>query len=79
MGERKDYMIISSGQQISRKVFYPLFFLKSATVGAMPVTTAMVLMMEMVASHIVALVGMHTYGCHVAVMQLCKYLLTIII
>ena len=62
-------MKISGGQQLAHPVFYPLAALHAATTGAVPVATAMVLVMQVAAALIAAPVLMHTYGCCVAAAQ----------
>jgi hypothetical protein len=62
-------MKISCGQQFAHAVFYPLITLHTAATRAMPVATAMILVMHVFASFIVAPVMMHTYGCCMATAQ----------
>jgi len=52
-------MKISGGQQLAHPVFYPLAALHAATTGAVPVATAMVLVMQVAAALIVAPVMVH--------------------
>jgi hypothetical protein len=62
-------MKISSRQQLAHPVFYPLITLHTTAAWAMPVATAMVLVMHMSATFIAAPVLLHTYGCCVAAAQ----------
>ena len=67
--QRKYQMKISSGQEFSHSVFYPFNALHAATTGAVPVATAMVLVVHIPARFITATVMMHAYGCCVATAQ----------
>ena len=68
-------MKIGRWQQFTHPVLQPLLPLQSATVRAMPIATAVILVMLMVAS--VALVQMHTQLYSMAFRQLLQYTLTV--
>ncbi len=62
LGQRKHQMEIGRGQEFSHSVFHPLATLHTSTTRAVPVATAMELIMQMGATFIAAPVMMHSYG-----------------
>ena len=66
-------MVIGGGQQVGSKVLYPLLLFDTTAIGAVPVTTTMVLVMQVLAATIVAPVHMATIACCVAGMQLTEH------
>lgn len=74
-------MIICRRKKLCRQVFYPrlndsvgqaLLFFHAATVRAMPVAAAMVLLVQVIAIFIITTVMMHAHGCRMAAVQLIK-------
>ena len=70
-------MVIAGSKKLGGKVFHPLFLFQAATVGAVPVTTAMILLMQVVTVGVVTPVMMHAQRCCMALIELLKNMLTV--
>lgn len=70
-------IVIAGRKKLGGKVFHPLLLFQAATVRAVPVATAMVLLVQVVTVRIITPVMMHAQGCCMTLMQLLKNMLTV--
>jgi hypothetical protein len=60
MRYRKHNVVIAGRKKLGGKVFYPLFLFQATAVRTVPVTTAMILLMQVVTIQVITPVMMHT-------------------
>jgi len=77
MRYRKHRVIIAGRKKLGSKIFYPFFLFQATTVRAVPVTTAMILLMQVVTLRVVTLVMMHAPRSGMAFVELLKNMLTV--
>ncbi len=73
----KHNVVIAGSKKLGGKVLHPLFLFQAATVGAVPVTTAMVLLVQVVIVGVVTLVMMHAQRNSMALVELLKNMSTV--
>jgi hypothetical protein len=73
----KHNVVVAGRKKLGGKVFHPLFLFQAATVRTVPVTTAMILLMQVVTVRVGTPVMMHAQRCCMALIQLLKNMLTV--
>jgi len=69
--------VIAGRKKLGGKIFHPLFLFQAAAVGAVPVVTAMILLVQVVIVGVVTPVMMHAQRCCMALIELLKNMLTV--
>jgi len=69
--------VIAGRKKLGGKVLHPLLLFQAATVRTVTVTTAMVLLMQVVTVGVVTPVMMHAQRCCMALIELLKNMLTV--
>ena len=77
MRYRKHNVVVAGRKKLRCKVFYPLFLFQATGVRTVPVTTAMILLMQVVTLGVVTPVMMHAPRSGMAFVQLLKNMLTV--